>query len=264
MSEYIVSLPMYDWPELQSHNDHFYDQLKASLKERGFETPEALERTRDRQEVWQSNQLLLSQTCGLPLVTSLENKVSLIGTPAYGVDCGAGSYYSVIVVHNDSTLEKLDDLKGKIFAYNEKGSQSGYAALLHTLSFIENAPEHFTRSVPSGAHRESIKFVADRRADFAAIDAVTWELALRHEPAAEKIRVITYSEPTPTLPFITAMRSPRELDMLHMAVVDAMVGLDEATREALLLIGFSPTQITDYQVIQDRLNIVRETFGSNY
>lgn len=262
MNASIVSLPMYDWPEIKTHTNHLFDQLKTSFDEYGYTTPTALQRDGEIQDHWVNDDLLLSQTCGLPFVTHLEDKISLIGTPAYGIDCGAGSYYSVIVVHKDSDFEQIEDLKGHIFAYNGKGSQSGYAALLHTLSSIENAPEHFQSSVRSGAHRSSIKLIAGGQAEFGAIDAVTWELALRHEPAAENLRIITYTEPTPTLPFITAKRTPRDLDKLHMAVVDAMVSLDETTREALLLIGFAPTKSSDYQVIKDRLKNVKKMDAS--
>ncbi|WP_085906933.1 phosphate/phosphite/phosphonate ABC transporter substrate-binding protein [Kiloniella majae] len=265
MSEVIVSLPMYDWPEVQTYNDQFYKELRTSLADQGFIAPPDLDRTTAPVEQWLDSNLLLSQTCGLPFKTLLKDKVSLVGTPSYGINCGAGSYYSVIVVHQDASIDTLDDLQGLTFAYNDKGSQSGYAALLYTLSALDNDEKSlvksFNSSFESGSHRASIQAVAMGQADFAAIDALSWELALRHEPAAQKLRVIATSEPTPTLPFITARRSRKEIDRLHMAVVDAMISLDEETREALLLIGFSPLKERDYDVIETRLNIVRRTFG---
>lgn len=264
MSKSIVSLPMYDWPELQIYNDRFFEELRRSLLSQGFMPPEQMDRSSDRLDTWLDENLLLSQTCGLPFRTVLKDKVSLVGTPAYGLNCGAGSYYSVVIVHQDSQIEQLDDLKNMTFAYNEKGSQSGYAALLHTLSSIKDAPQYFTSSFQSGSHRQSIQDVAEGRADFAAIDALSWELALRHEPSAQKLRVIASSEPTPTLPYITALRPRREQDKIHMAVVDAMVSLDEDTREALLFIGFAPMQASDYQVIEDRLNTIHKIFGTQY
>lgn len=260
MSEAIVSLPMYDWPEIQVYNDQFYKELRTSLADQGFIAPPVLDRTNTPMGQWLNSNLLLSQTCGLPFKTVFKDKVSLVGTPAYGINCGAGSYYSVIVVHQETSIDTLDDLKGLTFAYNDKGSQSGYAALLYTLSSVGNTDD-FGSSVESGSHRASIQAVAMGQADFAAIDALSWELALRHEPAAQKLRVIATSEPTPTLPFITARRSRKEIDRLHMAVVDAMVSLDETTREALLLIGFSPLKERDYDVIEMRMNIVAQAFG---
>jgi len=259
-----ISLPMYDWPELHAPNDLFFTQLKQSFKEQNLDVSGKLDRNRAERESWQDKNLLLSQTCGLPYVTFLKNKVSLVGTPAYGIDCGAGSYYSVIVVRKDSSFATLEDLKGKTFAYNEKGSQSGYAALLHTLSSVKDAPKYFSSSVQSGGHRASVKMVAEGAADFAAIDAVSWEMALRHERAAEKLVVIAHSKPTPALPFITSLCSSGEIQKRHMAVVNAMASLNEVVREALLLIGFVPTTPRDYRIIETRLKTTKKIFHEKY
>ncbi|MEH6405352.1 MAG: PhnD/SsuA/transferrin family substrate-binding protein [Sneathiella sp.] len=264
MTNKFISLPMYDWPELHAFNDLFFTQLKESFKEQKLEVSDKLDRNREERASWQDKDLLLSQTCGLPFVTFLKGKVSLVGTPAYGIDCGAGSYYSVIVVRKDSDFRSLEDLKGKTFAYNEKGSQSGYAALLHTLSSIQDAPKHFSSSVQSGGHRASVKMVADGTADFAAIDAVSWEMAKRHEKAAEKLGVIAFSKPTPALPFITSLCSAREIEKRHMAVVNAMASLNETVREALLLMGFMPTTVRDYRIIETRLKATQKIFSEKY
>lgn len=264
MSDYFITLPMYDWPELHAFNDLFFAQLKLSFNDLDYNVSDNLARDRDEMESWQDTDLLLSQTCGLPLVTLLNKKVSLLGTPSYGIGCGAGSYYSVIVTHKDSDLETLEDLKGKTFTYNEKGSQSGYAALLHTVSSIEDAPRYFGSSFQSGGHRASIKLVSEGKADFAAIDAVSWEFALRHERAAENLKVIAQSDPTPALPFISSLCSPREIEKRHMAVVSAMCSLNEGVREALLLMGFVPTTWGDYRVIANRLKATQKIFGAIY
>ncbi|MEH6475621.1 MAG: PhnD/SsuA/transferrin family substrate-binding protein [Sneathiella sp.] len=256
-----VSLPMYDWPELKNYTDAFHSLLQDSFGQRGFHAPHTLERTRPEREIWQDQHLLMSQTCGLPYVSFLKDEVSLIGTPAYDINCGAGSYFSVIVVHQSSDINTLEDLKGLKFAYNDSNSQSGYAALLHTLSDQENAAEHFTSHMQSGGHRQSVQAVAEGLADFAAIDAISWKLAMRHEKTAARLRVIATTAPTPGLPYITCRRPDIETDKLHMAVIDAMMTLDETTRDALLLTGLSKTRPNDYHVIEKRLRRVQEKFG---
>jgi len=262
MSDSIVSLPMYDWPELQSANDRFFAVLKQSLLDHGFSAPDGLNRSAVREDIWQSDELLLSQTCGLPLVTLLKDKVSIVGTPAYGIECGAGSYFSVVVVHKNSDLNSLSDLKTKTFTYNEKGSQSGYMAFLHLISPLDNAHKILVNSVQSGGHRQSIQDVAAGKADFAAIDTVSWELALRHEPAAGQLRVIATTKPTPALPFISALRRQHEIEKIHVAVSAAMASLDETTREELMLIGFMPATFRDYGVIENRWRQMEAMFAS--
>ncbi len=261
MSSLHVSLPMYDWPEIENHTNTFHSLLKDSFNQRGFDTPNKLERARQGLDIWQDQKLLMSQTCGLPFVRFLKGEVCLIGTPAYDINCGAGSYFSVIVVHQNSDVNTLEDLKGLKFAFNDSNSQSGYAALLYTLSDIENAEEHFISHMKSGGHRQSIQAVAEGNADFAAIDAITWKLAMRHEKSAARLRVIATTAPTPGLPYITCRRSSAETDKLHMAVIDAMMALDEPTRDALLLTGLSKTRPKDYHVIETRLRRVQEKFG---
>ncbi|OUR79037.1 hypothetical protein A9Q83_05495 [Alphaproteobacteria bacterium 46_93_T64] len=261
MNEPHISLPMYDWPELQCHTDQFHALLKASLGDRGFNASNRLERDRENFDIWQDKHLLMSQTCGLPFVKFLKEKVSLIGTPAYDIECGAGSYYSVIVVHKDASASSMDDLKGKKYAYNENTSQSGYYALQYTLSLMENAATHFGASCKSGSHRQSIQAVASGKADFAAIDAISWKHATRHEAESRHLRVIGKTPPTPGLPYITRPRSANECDTLHMAVIDAMMALNETTRDALLLTGFAKTNLIDYRVIEERMQCVQQEFG---
>jgi len=49
-----------------------------------------------------------------------------------------------------------------------------------------------------------IGLVAEGRATFAAIDAHTWEIALKHEPRCEAVRVIANTPPTPGPVYIAA------------------------------------------------------------
>jgi ABC-type phosphate/phosphonate transport system substrate-binding protein len=249
---------MYDWPELRQDTDLLWDRLRESLQDNGFPAPQHLDRGQPVGTLWQSDRLLLAQTCGLPFVRDLTGKVSLVGTPAYDIKCGAGSYYSVIVVHTDCKAQSLDDVAGLRLAYNGKGSQSGYAALAYSLS---NSAPHggvFSSSLCSGSHRESIKAVAEGRADVAAIDAVTWEIALQHENSVADLRVLALTEPTPGLPFVCTNQSDWNPDRIHMAVVEAMAALDENCRQALLLAGFAHTMPSDYDVIRKHYDLTKD------
>ncbi|MEO4040668.1 PhnD/SsuA/transferrin family substrate-binding protein [Hoeflea sp. CAU 1731] len=248
----IAALPMYDWPELQSSNDRFWRAIRVNLAEYGIAAPERLERTLSETEIWNAPGLVIGQTCGLPYVLGLKNKVQLLGAPAYDIACGAGSYYSVIVVHADCPATRLDDLANLRFAYNNAFSQSGFSAFGHTLRKHGRGAETVAEQVCTGSHRASIRSVADGKADIASIDAVSWRLAQRHEPAARMVKVIEKTDPTPGLPYICARDRRLSADRIHNAVVEAMAGLDEETRDDLLLTGFSPMRPKDYAVIESR------------
>lgn len=258
MTAPIVALPMYDWPEIRTETDQFYALLRDSLADRGFAPPEALDRGIGLMALWSSPDLLLAQTCGLPLVTRLRERVSVVGTPSYDIDCSFGQYFSVLVVHRDSDIDTLSDSLGARFACNEVGSQSGYAApLFHLLRQAPAVPASLER-VTVGSHRAALTAVARGEADVAAIDAVTWAHARRHEAATEHLRVIGRTPPTPGLPVITARRSARAVHRLHLAVVDAMAALNEPVRDALLLLGFSRTRLRDYGVVERRYRELTE------
>ncbi len=254
----VAALPMYDWPELRQHTDAFWARLRESLQDYGFPAPPQLDREQSVGDIWLDDGLLLGQTCGLPYVRDLAGTVSLVGTPAYEIECGAGSYYSVIVAAADCQAESLDELAGLRLAYNSPQSQSGYAALAYALRSHSPELPQFAASLQTGSHRGSIRAVADGSADVATIDAVTWGIALRHEQAASGLRVMATTPPTPGLPFICARRKDWNVDRIHIAVVEAMAALDEDSRQHLLLTGFAQTTPSDYDVIRKRFELTKD------
>ncbi|WP_419913401.1 phosphate/phosphite/phosphonate ABC transporter substrate-binding protein [Hoeflea sp.] len=249
---FVATLPMYDWPEVRAANDELWNCLRVSLRDHGFPAPERLERGEPADDLWRSRNLVLGQTCGLPFVRDLMQTVSVVGTPSYEIECGAGSYFSAIVVRNDSDIEDIADLKGRRLAYNSPCSQSGYAGLAYHLRDLAGDAPIFSEKIQSGSHRESVRMIAGDKADVAAIDAVAWRLAQRHEPAASGLRVLALTEPLPGLPMICARNNGWSVDRMHLAVVEAMATLEPDIADALLLNGFAPYSESDYSVIARR------------
>lgn len=238
----IASLPMYDWPEVQADQDRYWQGVRDALGTgpatltRGFT---------DYLAHWQRPDLMLSQTCGMPYRTRLHSHVTLVGTPDYGLpDNRAGYYHSVLVVNVQDDRDQLSDYTDDIFAYNEAGSQSGWAA---PCAHIAAQGLHLTRPVPTGGHRASIKAVADGRAAMAAIDAVTWELAQRFEPAARKLHVLARTAPTPGLPYICA--HAQDPVPLRHAIGQAIASLAPDSRTALMLQGLCAIPAAEYLAV---------------
>lgn len=246
----VACLPMYDWPEITAATDRYWERLRESIADHGLMAPAGLERVRDRHEVWLDPGLVLGQTCGLPYVSELEGRVSLVGRPAYDIECGAGCYYSLLIVSEQSQTSDLKALSGGRYAFNDARSQSGHAAFHSAMIEAGIAAGSWSQAIETGSHRASIQAVANGRADVAAIDAVAFELALRHEPAARRVRVLARTPVMPGLPYITALRPAREVIAIHDAVCMAMASLDEDVRDALLLIGFDPATPADYAPIR--------------
>lgn len=222
-------LGMYDMPALQAANDMFWAAIRAQLGD----GPEALDRERDFWDIWRDPQMVFSQTCGMPYRTKLHDRVSLVGTPDYGLpDCPPGYYYSTFVALADDP-RPLEELVTGTFAFNEPLSQSGWAAPtthLHSLGLQVNT------LLRSGGHALSARAVARGRADLAALDALTWVLLTEHDPdLAGELRVVTRTDPTPTLPYVTAQsRDPAPIAAAVRAAIGAM---DEDTRRVLHIQG---------------------------
>ncbi len=199
----IASLPMYDRAETAAANDRIWAAVRDGLRQAGHDAPESLTRgADDLWPQWTSADLVFSQTCGYPYRARLHGTVTLVGTPDFGVEgCPPGFYRSVFVARADDTRRTLADFDGARFAYNEALSQSGWAApQTHAAKLGLRLPP----TLRTGGHRFSALAVAEGRADIAALDAVTWRMLRRWEPAVATLREIALTDPTPGLPYITA------------------------------------------------------------
>ncbi|WP_338548557.1 phosphate/phosphite/phosphonate ABC transporter substrate-binding protein [Roseovarius phycicola] len=225
----IASLPMYDRHELQAANDRLWHAVRENL---GF-GPDSLKRDGDIWEHWMSPDLLLSQTCGFPYRARLHGAVQLVGTPDNRLEgCAPGEYCSVFVARADELRDQIKDYSSSVFAYNEPLSQSGWAA---AANYGFSRGFSFARTSKSGGHLFSAKAVAEGRADLAAIDALTWRHIQRYDDFAAQLRVVAHTDPTPTLPFITAR--DRDLAPIRDALAKAIADLREDDRESLSLYG---------------------------
>ena len=99
-SDRLAALPMYDLPELRTANDMLWQAIVARLTDAGVDAvPRSLTRNVPLYVLWRDQRLLLAQSCGYPLVRSLQNAVVVVATPRYSaLGCEGSSYRSVIVV----------------------------------------------------------------------------------------------------------------------------------------------------------------------
>ena len=235
----IASLGMYDMPHLQDAHDRLWAGIRAAL---GF-GPTTLTRGGDPWEEWQSSDLLLAQTCGLPYRARLHGKVALVGTPDYDLpDCPPGHYFSYLIRRRDDPRNLKELSEQGVMAFNDALSQSGWAAPLAHLARHRLTPR---RVLQTGAHLASVSAVLDQTADYAAVDAVTYLLWAQHDPnAAAVIDAFDRTTPTPGLPYITALT--RDAEAIAQAVATTITALPEDDRHALRLRGLTQIPAQDY------------------
>lgn len=231
---------MYDRPETAPA----LDRLWAGMRDLLGRGPERLTRGVDFWRIWQDRDLLIGQTCGLPYRTRLHGRVGLVASPVHGLtECPDGYYRSVLVVRGGES-RGLAELSRARLAYNEAGSQSGWAAVASHFAALGLRLED-TRA--SGSHRASAQMVAEGRADIAGLDAVTWELIRAHDSFADALKVIARTEPTPALPFITGPdEDPAEI---RASLAGAIAGLDLADRALLHLHGVREIPASAYLAV---------------
>ncbi|MCC0036896.1 MAG: PhnD/SsuA/transferrin family substrate-binding protein [Hoeflea sp.] len=253
-----VSLPMYDWPEVREATDSLWQAIHLHLAQRGIDAPGALVRGNDPEALWTDPALILSQTCGYPYANRLADKVTLVGTPTHAVTGAApGRYFSVFVARKSQAPQHLAELSQMRFAYNMAHSQSGFAAPVRLLA--SGGHSSSPQPLETGAHRASIIAVATGAADWAAIDAVAWELARRHEPAADDLVVFARTPETPALPLITGTGNAGRAGIIADAVEAAIGELDPDVRDALFVTGLVRFKPEDYAPLAAPLP-VRQAF----
>ncbi len=246
-----ATLPMYDFAELRPHTDALWAAIRAAFLELGIKADKALSRDTPPPSLWANPALAFAQTCGLPYVSQLRGKATLIGAPDYGIIPGKpGWYNSAIIVRGDDTRSRLADFAGATFAYNEPSSQSGLFAMMHMVQSGFGSGQFFGDCHLSGAHVFSVHAVMEGRADIAAIDAVTWRYVQKFMPETSSLRVLATTSPSPGLPYITG--KIHEAAPLAKAVETALNGLAPAHRQALGLKGFWHAKPDDYGLISER------------
>ncbi len=232
----IASLGMYDRDEAQPANDRLWALIRDGMRTNGLAAPDTLIRGGGAYwDAWQHPDLALSQTCGFPYRAKLHGRVTLIGTPDFGVEgCPPGYYRSIFVARKADPRATVSDFNGAAFAFNEDLSQSGWAAPQnHAAGLGILLPP----KLQTGGHIFSAKAVAEGRADIAAIDAVTWKMITRWDAFASSLKVVGETDPTPGLPYIAALG--RKAEATFTIINSAIAALSAPDRTTLCLKGMT-------------------------
>jgi phosphonate transport system substrate-binding protein len=179
----------------------------------------------------------LGVLCGLPYVWLADRRpppVEPLAAPVLAGDRydGRPVYYSDVIVHRNSPIGCLEELRGCSWAYNEPASHSGHTVTLYSLVHMGARPGFFARVVEAGFHQRAIRLVHTGAVDAAAIDSQVLAVELRDHPELEGLRVVGAFGPSTTQPVVAASHLP---DQLKDRVRDLLVelGADPSVRPAL-------------------------------
>ena len=118
--------------------------------------------------------------------------LQLMTVPVYR---GEPHHRSYIIVHRDSSLSDIDNLKGRVFAFSDPDSNTGYAYPLTLLPKRDGKPEpYFRHSFFTFNHASTVQAIADQVADGGAVDSYVWEYLASVQPElTKKTRIISSS-----------------------------------------------------------------------
>jgi len=140
-----------------------------------------------------NGQLDAAWICTFPYVFN-RTSLRLIAVPQFE---GEPYYWSYLIVPaSDRTTRGYEDLRGKVFAYAEPRSNTGYLYPRYVLKQLgEEADGYFRKTFFTWSHPEVVKAVADGLADAGAVDGYIWKVIRNKDPAlANRTRVVNISQ----------------------------------------------------------------------
>ena len=109
---------------------------------------------------------------------------------------GEPVYFSDVIVRREMPVSGFEGLGGRVWAYNDTCSLSGYYGMLRKLAELGSGGSFFSRVVRSGSHLRSIDAVLEGEADAAAIDSNVLLLRLRREPELREYGLRGFAPPS--------------------------------------------------------------------
>ena len=131
---------------------------------------------------------------------------------------GNSLYTADIIVHKDSTIQTIQDLQGKVFAFTDPLSYSGHMAIEEYLRKKNTIPEKFfNRYFYTYSHDKSIWAVANKVADGASFDSQIYEYTKEKAPdLAANVRIIDSIGSAPTGPVVISRKiKPEQKEQLR-------------------------------------------------
>jgi phosphonate transport system substrate-binding protein len=144
----------------------------------------------------------LGAVCGLPYIHKT-SEYELVAVPVMATEAGrwedapgyakaVGKYFSYTIVRKDSNIKSWDDLRGKTYAFNDMGSNSGYNMPRHKLVTLgQKNWKYFSKVVVSGSHEESIRLVSEGLVDASSVDSLVLDYdRANSDPYANNVRIV--------------------------------------------------------------------------
>jgi phosphonate transport system substrate-binding protein len=173
--------------------------------------------------------------CGYPYVRNKEF-LRLVAVPLYK---GQPLYRSYLIVPSfDKQTRSLEDLRGKVFAFSDPDSNSGYLYPEYLLAKQgEKSNSFFTKTFFTWSHRKVIEAVAVGLAQGGAVDGYVWDtLSQSHPELTSQTRVVLESPQFGHPPFVAGAAASNQ-DIASMQQL--LLGMEHDKDGSFLLKGLN-------------------------
>jgi len=172
---------------------------------------------------------------------------------------GRGSYRSYIIVRNNEDINKYADIKGKIFAFSDPNSTTGY--LLPKIMLAKNGIDHkedLNKTLFIGKHDSTIYAVLNKTADAGAIASYIFDAA--DVKIKARIKILGKSEPIPLGPMVIRQDLGKEL---AEKIKKTMLGLYQNKKgmnvlKSAKLNRFEQASDKDYDIVREMAGLLRK------
>ncbi|MCU0949857.1 MAG: PhnD/SsuA/transferrin family substrate-binding protein [Burkholderiaceae bacterium] len=194
--------------------------------------------------------------CGFPFVL-YPQRIGLVAVPTYH---GKPLYQSYLIVPaSDTATAHVGQLEGRVFAYSDPLSNSGYLVPRAELLRVGRVPERFfRRSFFTFGHRKVVQAVQLGLADAGAVDGYVWDTLARQQPHATHDVRIAWRSPYFGFPPVVARASLSQPE--REAMTSALQGMSRSDRgrhllERLNIDGFARAEPGLFDGIRDLVRI---------
>ena len=198
-----------------------------------------------------NNKVHAAFVCGKPYVDGNEDfGLELLVAPQMD---GKTVYHSYILVHKESSIDNIDDLRGKTFAFVDPGSNTGTLVPTFIVSQMGETPNSFFNNyIYTYGHDKSIKAVSQKIADGAAVDSLIYDYSKHFDARyADQTKVIFRSPPYGIPPvvvprgidpelkkslkiiFLNIHNDPAGLEILKGMAIDRFVEIDDSAYDGI-------------------------------
>lgn len=190
-----------------------------------------------------------------------KSKAPAIEPFAVGVERGAATYQSVLITNAAGPVKKLDDVRGKAFAFGDQASTSSHLApRAHLLKKAGLSGDADYRVVHLGAHDAVARAVQAGQAPAGALSKPIFDSLVQRgtiDPA--KVAQLDLTPPIPNYPIVMqGDLAPGLKSAIRAAFLELK---DKEVLKSFRVEGFTATDDKAYDVLRDTATILKLDLG---